>query len=93
MHQPKWFKNENDVKIGDIVLFTKREDVLSNTYQYGKIKSVEKSQDGMIRKALVEYRNHSENVNRVTYRAVRSLVMIYPVDELSVGEELAMSTC
>ena len=65
MHQrPKWFKNEEDLKIGDIVLFTKRENVLCNTYQYGKIKSVEKSQDGRIRKALVEYRNNTEDVIR-----------------------------
>ena len=46
------------------------------------------SDGGRIRKALVEYRNANESVNRVTVLAVRSLVMIHPVDELSVGEEL-----
>ena len=89
MHRPKWFQNDFDVKVGDIVLFTKRESVLCNTYQYGKIKEVETSKDGRIRKVLVEFRNHNENVNRVTYRATRGLVMIHPVDELSVSEELA----
>ena len=91
MHRPKWFRNDYDVKVGDIVLFTKRDNTMCNTYQFGKIKDVETSKDGRIRKALVEYRNHNECVNRVTYRAIRGLVMIHPIDELSIAEELAYS--
>ena len=82
MHQPEWFINKEDLKIGDLF-------VLCNTYLYGK--SVEKSQDWRIRKALVAYWNNTEDVTRVTYCAVRSLVMIHPVDKLSISEELAMN--
>jgi len=88
MHQPKWFQNDRDIKVGDIVLFTKKENILSNQYQYGIIHSIEVSEDDKIRKANVRYRNHGENVDRYTFRAVRKLVMIHPVDELSLNEEL-----
>ena len=88
MHRPKWFTNDKDVKVGDIVLFSKKDSTLVNTYQYGKIKQIEKDCDDKVRRVLVEYRNHNENTNRQTYRATRELVMIHPVDELSITEEL-----
>ena len=93
LHRPKWFRNDYDVKPGDIVLFLKHESSLCSMYQYGKVKCVERSDDGRIRKVLVQYRNHNENVDRETYRATRGLVMIHPVDELSIAEELAIASC
>ena len=86
--QPKWFKSEKNLKIGDIILFRKHESVLSNTYQYGRIESVETSRDGLIRKAKEAYRNFNENVVRSTYRAVRELVVIHKIDELNILQEL-----
>lgn len=91
MHRPKWFQNDKDVQIGDIVLFTKRDSSIANVYQFGMVKELEHSADGKIRKVMVEYQNSNESVKRVTHRAVRSLVMIHPVDELSVWEELSLS--
>ena len=37
MHHPKWFQTDRDVKVGDVVLFSKQENQLSSTYQYGMI--------------------------------------------------------
>ena len=88
MHQPKWFKDDYDISVGDIVLFLKHEGHLAGKYQYGKIKSVQKGTDGKVRTVNVEYRNHTENANRTTRRSVRQLVMIHPVDELSLSVEL-----
>ena len=89
LQQPKWFRNDSDIKICDIVLFLKQEDsIVSNTYQYGMIDKIIPSRDGIIRKAVVKYRNPNENVDRFTTRAVRELVMIHPVDELNLIEEL-----
>ena len=44
--------------------------------------------DGKIRKVNVRYRNHNENTDRFTFRSTRSLVMIHPVDEITVMQEL-----
>ena len=77
------------MKICDVVLFLKQEGALSKTYQYGIIHQVEKGKDGLIRKALVKYRNHNEKSDRFTWRSVRQLVIIHPVDEINLMDELS----
>ena len=57
-----------------------------NTDEYCQL--IEIGKDGLVRKAKITYRNQNENVNRETYRAVRELVVIHPVDELSIVQEL-----
>ena len=89
MKQPKWFQNDRDNKCGDIVLFLKQEKALGTEYQFGMIKHVEYVKYNRIRVAVVKYRNHNENVDRETRRAVRQLVMIHPVNELDIHKELA----
>ena len=84
MHQPKWWDNEREIKEDDIVLFLKNEGALKNTYQYGKIKAIERSQDNKIRKVIITYRNHNESVNRETRRGVRQIVTIHPVDKTNI---------
>ena len=88
MDHPKWFKTEYHLKEGDIVLFLKKEGLLNETYQYGMVLAVETGRDGKIRTVNVKYRNHNENVDRVTRRAVRQLVMIHRIDELNIIQEL-----
>ena len=88
MHHPKWFQTDRDVKVGDVILFSKKENQLSSTYQYGMISDLPRSSDDKIRKATVRYRNSTEAVDRFTNRAVRQLIVIHPVDELNMMEEL-----
>ena len=86
--KPKWFKNDQDISIGDIVLFSKSEKEFEDQYQYGMVMSVCVGKDGRIRTVDVEYKNHNENVKHVTNRGVRDLVLIHPIDELSISKEL-----
>ena len=88
MVQPKWFRSDRDVKIGDIVLFLKTEKEYARNYQYGMIKEIEISRDGKIRTVLVEYCNFNENVKRVTRRSIREVVMVHTVDEIDILQEL-----
>ena len=41
-----------------------------------------------IRTVAITYRNHNENINRSTNRAVRELVVIHALDELNIISEL-----
>ena len=41
MEQPKWYKSDRDVKVGDVVLFMKKEKEYAGYYQYGMIKKIE----------------------------------------------------
>ena len=88
MDHPKWFTTSRDLKEGDIVLFLKHESEISSSYQYGMIETVERGRDQRIRKVEVKYRNHNEEVDRRTYRSTRSLVMIHPVDEMNIMQEI-----
>ena len=57
------------------------------------VHEIEPSRDGLIRRVVVKYRNHNESVDRFTTRAVRELVLIHPIDEVHLMEELGkMST-
>ena len=86
--QPKWFKSDENLKPGDVVLFLKQDSAISSNYQYGMVDEVEKGRDGKVRKAMIRYRNHTENVDRITHRSVRSLIVIHRVDETPLMEEL-----
>ena len=52
------------------------------------ISDLSKSCDDKIREAIVRYRNSTEAVDRFTNRAVRQLIVIHPMDELNMMEEL-----
>lgn len=86
--QPKWFRNDHDINVGDVVLFKKVETVLSGAYQYGMIEEVRRSEDGVVRAVVVRYRNATEQEDRTTVRALRSIVVIHRVDELNLMREL-----
>ena len=86
--QPKWFRNDHDIRVGDVVLFKKIDTLLSGAYQYGMIEEVRKSDDGVVRAVVVRYRNSSEQEDRTTVRALRSIVVIHRVDEINIMTEL-----
>ena len=90
VHHPKWFQSDTELSVGDIVLFLKNDSEISSTYQYGMIDSVVRSKDNVVRTVNVRYRNHTENVDRITKRAVRGLVLIHHIDDIDVAKELGV---
>ena len=88
MFQPKWFKSDRDLKIGDVVLFLKSDTDFDKQYQFGIISDLKVSRDGKIREVEVEYQNSSEQIKRRTSRGTREIVLIHPIDELSLVREL-----
>ena len=86
--QPKWFKQDRDVKVGDIVIFPKEEKAISGRYQYGMIDSVEVGKDDMIRAVNIRFRNSNEATDRTTRRSVRTVVVIHMVDELELHKTM-----
>ena len=91
MCQPSCGNNDDEeLSIGDLVLFLKGEGDLNVTYQYGIVDSVQVSRDQKVRTVNVRHRNHTENANRITKIAVRELVLLRHVDELDVIGELGV---
>ena len=50
--------------------------------------AVHEGRDGHVRKVDIEYRNHNGEIKRETFRGVRELVIVYPIDELDIYERL-----
>ena len=88
MNKPKWFNSDNDVSEGDIVLFLKSEKEFEEVYQYGIVISVSVGKDERVRRVEIEYQNHNEQTKRSTKRGVRDIVVIHPIDELGISNEL-----
>ena len=59
-----------------------------NAYQYGIVHEIELSRHGLIQKVVIKYRNSSKNIDDFTTRAVCELVLIYPMHEIHIMEEL-----
>ena len=83
LDRPKWFEDEKGVSVGDVVLYLKTEQEFDLNYQYGIVRSINKSSDGRVRTIEVEYQNHSEKIKGLTVRGVRDIVVIHRVEELS----------
>ena len=88
IRQPKWFKSDQDTKVGDVILFLKSDKSFERQYQYGLVKNVVIGRDGKVREIEVEYQNHNEAVKRRTIRGVRDIVVVHPADEIGIELEL-----
>ena len=64
LDRKKWHYNLGGISVGDVVLFLKSEKEFQKAYQYGVIKNIFPSSDGLIRKVEVEYQNANETVKR-----------------------------
>ena len=90
IRQPKWFKTDKHLKPGDLVYFEKETGKVNGVWIVGRVDQVVRSSDGLIRKPVVAYRNSRETFNRLTSRAVRTLVKLFSVDEGCVQDDLAI---
>ena len=82
-HQPK---------IGDLVIFRKRDSPISNdNWTIGRISRATPGRDNLIRRVEIQYKNHSEDNFRTTDRALRSVAILYSEDEISLLEQLSIA--
>ena len=88
--QPKWFRTERDLKVGDVVYFRKSEgSAIKGSWTTGVCEEVTRGKDGLIREATVKYFNSSEETPRYTTRSVRTLVRLFNVEDSHWREDMA----
>merc|ERR1719300_1628117 len=85
----KWFRTGEQLQVDDLVLFQKIENDLSSKWTLGKIIAVEKSRDGLVRRATVQYKNPNEDILRTTDRATRSLVKLMHIDDTNWLDDIS----
>ena len=80
--QPKWFKNDVDLKVNDIVLYIHKESTHASEHYWrlGRVKEIKS--DKKPTKVLIEYKNVNEKKFRTTERMTRELVVVHKVDDL-----------
>ena len=93
VRQHIWFVSDCDIRVGDVVLFTKSDKAFEKIYQYGIVLTTFESKDGLTRVVEVQYQNSNETVKRTTKRCVRELVIVHPVDEIGIQEEFCQICC
>ena len=87
----KWKKTTYQLKEGDIVIYLKSdaEHRLGDpVWRIARVQSVDVSEDGLARSAVLEYRNPSEKTFRTTRRSVRTVVVVHREDELDLYQIL-----
>ena len=94
LYQPKWFRTEKELKIGDLVYFPRAENPLDKKWLLGVVESMERGRDGLIRAIDIKYQNASENWGhyQVTNRTIRKVVKLWSVEDLHLDEDMAELT-
>ena len=90
----KWLTTNEQVAVGDIVLFLKHDGEKGfggARWKIGRITVVEESRDDIPRVVTIEYRNPDESVFRETRRSVRKIAVIHHEGDLSLVEELNLA--
>ena len=59
MHHSKWFDDESDLKIGDII-FLKHDLSFKDNYQYEMVENIKYSKKEKIWKVIIKHRNDNE---------------------------------
>ena len=54
----------------------------------GRVDQIIRGRDGVIRRAVIKYRNASENIQRETERSVRKLIRLYSADDPDLYQDL-----
>jgi hypothetical protein len=84
----KWFQPERNLEVGDIVYYQKDSSGLDSSWTTGMVDEIVVGTDGLVREAVVRYRNFSEEFYRFTTRAARSLVRLCNIDDQNLADDL-----
>jgi hypothetical protein len=93
---PKWLKSDPNLKVGDIVIFRKKESELtlkSSVWSIGRVVVADpSSKDGVVRDVTIEYKNASESKFRQTHRAARSVAVLHKEGDIEFTVKLAKAS-
>ena len=88
----KWRTGRPDVDVDDIVVFLRdghEAKIGATPWRIGRVVAVERSNDGVLRTVVIEYRNHNERSFRQTRRSIRSVAILWKEGDLDLPGELS----
>ena len=87
-HRTKWFSQERNLEVGDIIYFQKDSSGLDCHWTTGMVEETIEGRDGLVREVVVRYRNATEGFDRFTNRAARSCVRLHNMDDNNLQDDL-----
>jgi len=89
---PKWLRSDPNIKVGDIVIFQKKnseQKLGTPIWSIGRVVKADPSTtDDKVREIVIEYKNSDENTFRTTHRAARSVAVLHREEDLDLMQEL-----
>ena len=88
MFRPRWYKDDEDLHLGDMVYFQKSDSEHDDAWIVGVVAGIDRGRDGKIRKVKVSYRNAAEDFDRESVRSVRKLVKLWSEADWNLQDDL-----
>ena len=79
----KWLQRHRNVRVGDVCLIRYKNEIKGN-YRLGKVNSVKKGKDGLVRTVTLLYKNPNERTFREVDRPVHGIAVIVPIEEQAI---------
>lgn len=97
MGRSKWFTEEKNLEPNDIVWFKLRESEMSSEWRLGKVESVVRGSDGLVREANIAYKNVDGSIEKkeeinwkhmVVSRPIRNMVKLIDASETTLIKDM-----
>ena len=89
----KWPSKQENLQVGDIVLFKIKDSVFASAWKIGKIDEVHVSRDGLVRGVDVSYKlvdpGYDEARHMVVQRPVKQIVKLFHISDTSLIDDIA----
>ena len=89
----KWPSKQENLQVGDIVLFKIKDSVFASVWKIGKIDEVHISRDGLVRGVDVSYKlvdpGYDEARHMVVQRPVKQIVKLFHISDTSLIDDIA----
>ena len=89
LERQKWFNSTESLQADDIVLFKLTESQLSTQWVLGKVETIKRGRDGLVRECVILYKSIGEiDAMLLVERPVREVVKLFHIDDTSLYEDI-----
>ena len=88
MKQNKWYKEDEELKPGDVIYFQKEEGDLASKWSLGLVHEVVRGKDQKVRRISIKYQNAGETIPRYTDRAARSTIKLFNIEDSTWQDDM-----
>ena len=84
----KWFYEEEEIIVGDLVMFKRESSEFKSHYTLGKVDELGLSHDGRVRNVWIRYKNKNETNPRRVERDIKTIYKVLSIKDTSLHDSL-----